>query len=106
MGVECLVGGGGEARRLRLRPLGRDLDRAGLARRRGEIDKAVAHILARLDRWRMIGLVGNGERCAVLEHPCRCGSEQCVGYIVAKASRKKLLSLVRNQNKDSPTKGD
>lgn len=29
-----------------------------------------------------------------LEHPCRCGSPSCVGYIVGKQYRKKLLKIL------------
>ncbi|WOO40892.1 SET domain-containing protein [Rubellicoccus peritrichatus] len=32
-----------------------------------------------------------------IDHPCLCGSENCVGYIVAKSRRKKLLSILKKQ---------
>lgn len=32
-----------------------------------------------------------------LDHPCRCGSPKCVGYIVAKTSRKKLKTILKKQ---------
>lgn len=32
-----------------------------------------------------------------LDHPCRCGAEKCVGYIVAKSSRKKLKTILRKK---------
>ncbi len=31
------------------------------------------------------------------EHPCRCGSPKCVGYIVTKEQRKKLRKLIDKQ---------
>lgn len=34
-----------------------------------------------------------------LDHPCRCGSEKCVGYIVAKDSRRKLKQLLKKKKK-------
>lgn len=36
-----------------------------------------------------------------LDHPCRCGSPNCVGYIVAKDSRKKLRALLTKKKKVS-----
>ena len=35
-----------------------------------------------------------------LDHPCRCGAPGCVGYIVAKDSRKKLLEMIRKRKND------
>lgn len=32
-----------------------------------------------------------------LDHPCRCGAEKCVGYIVAKSSRKKLKTILKKK---------
>jgi len=32
-----------------------------------------------------------------LDHPCLCGSEKCVGYIVAKDSRRKLKQLLKKK---------
>lgn len=32
-----------------------------------------------------------------LEHPCRCGSEKCVGYIVAQHQRKKLKRILEKK---------
>lgn len=34
-----------------------------------------------------------------LDHPCRCGSKNCVGFIVNEADRKKLKKLLRKKNK-------
>ena len=31
------------------------------------------------------------------DHPCRCGSQNCCGYIVAKESRKKLKRLLKKK---------
>lgn len=33
-----------------------------------------------------------------VDHPCRCGAEDCVGYIVAKSRRKKLLSILKKKS--------
>lgn len=38
-----------------------------------------------------------------LDHPCRCGSDKCVGYIVAKDSRRKLKQLLKNKKKGKKT---
>lgn len=32
-----------------------------------------------------------------LDHPCLCGSEQCVGYIVARTSRAKLKKILKKK---------
>ncbi len=32
-----------------------------------------------------------------LDHPCRCGSEKCVGYIVAKCDRPKLKKILKKK---------
>jgi len=32
------------------------------------------------------------------EHPCRCGSRNCVGYIVAKDQRRRLRRILANQS--------
>ncbi len=37
------------------------------------------------------------EHC--LDHPCRCGFPECVGYIVAVEDRKKLRKILRNRRK-------
>ena len=34
-----------------------------------------------------------------LDHPCRCGSELCAGYIVGTDKRKKLKKILRNRKK-------
>ncbi|MEX0324615.1 MAG: SET domain-containing protein [Puniceicoccaceae bacterium] len=34
-----------------------------------------------------------------LDHPCRCGAEKCVGYIVAESERKKLKKRLKKMNK-------
>jgi len=34
-----------------------------------------------------------------LDHPCKCGSENCLGYIVGSDSRKKLIKILRNRRK-------
>ncbi len=39
-----------------------------------------------------------------LDHPCRCGSDNCVGYIVAKDSRPKLKKLLRKKKKKEDEK--
>lgn len=38
------------------------------------------------------------------EHPCRCGSKQCVGYIVAKSQRKQLKQLIAKDKKKGQKK--
>jgi len=35
------------------------------------------------------------------DHPCRCGSENCVGYIVRKEDWKRLIKLVRNRKAET-----
>ena len=39
-----------------------------------------------------------------LDHPCRCGAENCCGYIVAKDSRKKLKKLLADKMPGSAEK--
>ncbi|MEM9444923.1 MAG: SET domain-containing protein-lysine N-methyltransferase [Verrucomicrobiota bacterium] len=39
------------------------------------------------------------------EHPCHCGTENCVGYIVKKSQWKKLKKFVEKDNKKSKQKG-
>ena len=34
-----------------------------------------------------------------LDHPCRCGADNCVGYIVAEAQRPKLKKILRDAAK-------
>jgi len=34
------------------------------------------------------------------DHPCRCGSKRCVGYIVRKEDRKKLAKILRRRARD------
>jgi len=36
-----------------------------------------------------------------LEHPCKCGSANCCGYIIAEHDRPKLMKLLRNKRKKS-----
>ena len=48
--------------------VGRDLDRSGLSHRQHEIDDGVARRLRQVERNRLVGLAGQGERRAVLEH--------------------------------------
>lgn len=38
-----------------------------------------------------------------LEHPCHCGSKDCVGYIVAWDKRKKLKKILRKMKKEEKT---
>ncbi len=40
-----------------------------------------------------------------LDHPCRCGSSNCCGYIVAEADRPKLKKLLKGRGKKKPTSG-
>lgn len=39
-----------------------------------------------------------------LDHPCHCGSKKCVGYIVAKSSRKKLKQILKKREGKAPAK--
>ncbi len=39
-----------------------------------------------------------------LDHPCRCGSDNCVGYIVSADKRKKLKKILRNRKKRAKRK--
>jgi hypothetical protein len=34
-----------------------------------------------------------------MEHPCRCGSENCVGYIVRTDKRRKLKRILKQRKK-------
>ncbi|GHC11766.1 SET domain-containing protein [Cerasicoccus arenae] len=39
-----------------------------------------------------------------LDHPCRCGSKRCVGYIVARDSRPKLKKLINKKQRETAKK--
>lgn len=39
-----------------------------------------------------------------LDHPCECGSDNCVGYIVREDQRKKVKKLLRGKKKKKPSK--
>ena len=56
-----------------------DLDRARLADRQREIDQHVARALRQLERRRMVGLAGQRERRAVLEHAGGGGERETAG---------------------------
>jgi len=36
-----------------------------------------------------------------LDHPCGCGADQCVGYIVREDQRKKVKKLIKGLKKKS-----
>jgi len=38
-----------------------------------------------------------------VDHPCRCGSKNCVGYIVTRESRRKLKQLLKKKKADTPS---
>lgn len=38
-----------------------------------------------------------------LDHPCRCGEDNCCGYIVAEADRPKLKKILKGREKKKPT---
>lgn len=40
-----------------------------------------------------------------IDHPCRCGSKKCVGYIVSKSSRKQLKAILRKQKANAEKAG-
>ncbi|MGE9294882.1 MAG: SET domain-containing protein [Puniceicoccales bacterium] len=39
-----------------------------------------------------------------IDHPCKCGSDNCVGYIVAKDSRRKLKQILKKKKSESKEK--
>jgi len=39
-----------------------------------------------------------------LDHPCRCGSDNCIGYIVREDQRHKVKKLLRNKKKKKSSK--
>ncbi|MEM8867387.1 MAG: SET domain-containing protein-lysine N-methyltransferase [Verrucomicrobiota bacterium] len=41
-----------------------------------------------------------------IDHPCKCGSHNCIGYIVREDQRHKVLKLLRNKNKKKSKKTD
>ena len=40
------------------------------------------------------------------DHPCRCGSDNCVGYIVSWDKRRKLKKILRHKRKKQKAKKD
>lgn len=41
-----------------------------------------------------------------LDHPCACGSDNCIGYIVREEQRKKVKKLLRGKKKKKAKKSD
>ncbi|MGC6423750.1 MAG: SET domain-containing protein [Lentimonas sp.] len=41
-----------------------------------------------------------------LDHPCLCGSDNCIGYIVREDQRNKVRKLLRGKKKDAKKKSD
>jgi hypothetical protein len=39
-----------------------------------------------------------------LDHPCKCGSKNCVGYIVREDQRKKVKKLLKGKKKKKSKK--